>query len=117
MVPEGRGGGGGGKGGGATLGFPVEPSLLDFGNVPQGTTMGRTLLLRNTGDAPLSFTSAVRGDELFVDNLRLSGSSWRSFATSLNAQSTQSVEAALSVPSGSETGVAQGTLIFWGQAQ
>ena len=108
---------GGGNTGGATLGFTVEPSLLDFGNLPQGRAADRTLILRNTGDAPLSFTSAVRGDELFVDNLRLSGSSWRSFATSLNAQSTQSVEAALSVPSGSETGVAQGTLIFWGQAQ
>ncbi len=108
---------GGGNTGGETLGFTVEPSLLDFGNVPQGRAADRTLILRNTGDAPLSFTSAVRGDELFVDNLRLSGSSWRSFDTSLNAQSTQTVEVALSVPSGSETGVAQGILVFWGQAQ
>ncbi|MFA4873299.1 MAG: DUF4430 domain-containing protein [Patescibacteria group bacterium] len=108
---------GGGNADGVTLGFTVEPSLLDFGNVPQGRAADRTLLLRNTGDAPLSFTSAVRGDELFVDNLRLSGSSWRSFDTSLNAQSTQTVEVALSVPSGNETGVSQGTLVFWGQAQ
>ncbi|OGL85530.1 hypothetical protein A3J36_01100 [Candidatus Uhrbacteria bacterium RIFCSPLOWO2_02_FULL_54_37] len=114
-VTPAAGGGGGSQGG--TLSFVVEPSTMAFGAIAAGSSGARTLTLRTTGTMGAAFTSTVHGDALFVDNLQLDNTSWRSFNASLGSSASRNVNASLAIPSNSATGVKQGTLVFWAQGQ
>jgi len=110
----------GGEGGGnqnGTLSMIVEPSVIAFGSLARGASGNRTLTVRNNGDVTAAITSTVHGDALFVDHLRLDHASWRSFNALLTASTSRNVNASLAVPSNSETGVRQGTLVFWAMGQ
>lgn len=108
-----------GGGGGQTdiLSFVVEPSTIAYGDIPAGSSGARTLTLKNTGTVRAAFTSTVHGDALFVDQLQLDNASWRSFEATLATSASRNVNASLTVPSHSATGVKQGTLVFWATAQ
>jgi len=116
--PGGGGGGGSLAGGGGAVSFSIEPqgggSSLGFGSVAPGAVATKPFTLRNQGTARLVVTTSVTGDDVFRSYLQIDHAVWRRYGVTLEASSTKSAEAELSVPSfyvGS--GAKSGTLIIW----
>lgn len=88
---------------------------LDFGSVALGGNKAKTISLMNSGTTALYIESAVTGDSVFRDYLKVNDLSWRSFNTNLNVGESKNEEIKLQIPNSyANSGSKKGSLIFWG---
>lgn len=104
---------------GSAVSFEISPSTIDFGRVKSGQSNSKNLTLTNTGDVNIFVQGRVNGDNLFTSNLLLDSSSWKNFEKQIASESSQNINATLSIPSnysGAE-GVKSGSITFWAIAE
>jgi len=113
---DGSDGGGGGDGGTPEVGFSVDPSSLDFGQLVPGSSVSDQLTLKNEGQKNLNIEIEVKGDSIF-NFLQLNDILWNLFSMILPVGGEEEVGVSLSIPTEfSSFGEKQGSLIFWGTA-
>ncbi|MBI3273886.1 MAG: DUF4430 domain-containing protein [Candidatus Colwellbacteria bacterium] len=95
--------------------IPGPGGNLDLGSVAPGASKAKTVNLVNNGTTALYIESAVTGDSVFRDYLKVNDLSWRSFNTNLSVGENKNEEIKLQIPSSyANSGSYKGSLIFWG---
>jgi len=115
QVVENDGGGGGGGGSNPPeVGFSVNPSSLDFGQLVPGNSVTEQITLKNEGQKNLNIEVEVQGDSMF-NFLQLDEILWNLFSMLLSIGTEEEVEVELAIPAEFNSfGEKQGSLIFWG---
>jgi len=100
---------------GDTISFVVEPGQIDFGVIIPGSSSEKSFTVENTGGVDINIESQVKGDELYVNFLRIAGVLWSKFSSSLGTGSGQDYSIKLNVPAEYQTskGDKAGELIIW----
>jgi len=98
-----------------SLSFIVNTSNLNFGNINPGESITKQITISNNGTIALNIESAVSGDRIFLDNLKLNGKTSQKFTTNIGSGQNQDQNLTLSVPAGFDGsgGSKTGQLVFW----
>lgn len=96
--------------------FSVDTKSIDFGTLKPGeSSTGQLLGLLNSGATRLKITATLKNaDPIFEQGIYLANYLWSAYQTEISANSSQTVNLVLKVPSSTKTsGNKTGTLIFW----
>lgn len=97
-----------------TVSFSVSQSSINFGNLKPGQSAETIISLQNSGDLDIYVEASVLGDNIFIDNTKLSQSLWPDFHLNLATADSEAVNVGLAIPSNfSSRGQKNGQLIFW----
>jgi len=100
----------------STIGFILDNSSLNFGELKPGESKSQTFGITNTGTGDINIEAIVVGDDIFKDNIKLDGSMWSKFKKILGLNQNMNVDANLTIPSNyTGNGQKQGAITIWAQ--
>lgn len=103
---------------GESIVFEVNPSQIHFKALRPGQSDEKIVSLANNGSVNLAISTVVSGDDVFINNILLNNSNWKSFSSILNSGENKNTTLKLKVPENFiGSGIKQGELVFWAQAQ
>ena len=111
-------GGSGGEEAGGSISFSVSVSGggsgMNFGEVSPGASKSQSVTIANQGAGNIYVESAVSGDEVFRNYVKVDGVSWRDFGANIASGSIDEAQVVLQIPASySSPGSKTGKLIFW----
>ena len=100
------------------ISFSVSPAAggqkLDFGEASPGTIKPQNVTITNQSQDAIYIESAVTGDSVFKNYLKVAGVSWRDFGVNLPGGESQNAAVELNLPASfAGSGTKSGRLIFW----
>jgi len=100
----------------STIGFTLDSTSLDFGQLSPGESKSQNFGITNTGNTDINIETIVVGDDVFKENLKLEGSLWSQFKQALGVNQNTTVNANLTIPQNyTGSGQKQGAVTIWAQ--
>ena len=104
--------------GGQAIALVVDQAQLDFGKLKPTEAASVNVSLRNAGTVNLNLGSAVNGDSVFTQGLKINDTAWQDYSDSLTPAQMKSAAVSLTVPANYlASGIKTGELIFWATPQ